>query len=177
MKPLMRSAALAAVLATTALATPLTALAQPAVAAAEPIRGTALNLSAYGEVRTAPDMATITLGVNTQGATAEAAMRANATAMNQVMIVAMNPMPAPAITGRRCVCFLPVMLAVMAESTRIHSKPSRNTSTAMLSSAAVGLVFGAVGSGLPPDVMPCQTNTPATMSAASRSKMRTARRA
>src|SRR6476620_9484003 len=78
MKSLMRGAALAVMLSTAAVA----AHAQAPTIPTEVIRGTALNLSAFGEVRTAPDMATITLGVNTQGSTAEAAMRANATAMN-----------------------------------------------------------------------------------------------
>jgi hypothetical protein len=45
----------------------------------------ALNLSAYGEVRTAPDMATISFGVVTEATTAAEAMQMNATRMNQVM--------------------------------------------------------------------------------------------
>ena len=45
----------------------------------------ALNLSAYGEVRTAPDMASISFGVVTEAATAAEAMSQNATRMNQVM--------------------------------------------------------------------------------------------
>jgi hypothetical protein len=45
----------------------------------------ALNLSAYGEVRTAPDMATISFGVVTEAATAAEAMSLNAIRMNQVM--------------------------------------------------------------------------------------------
>lgn len=45
----------------------------------------ALNLSAYGEVKTAPDMATITFGVVTEASTAAEAMRQNAARMNQVM--------------------------------------------------------------------------------------------
>ena len=45
----------------------------------------ALNLSAYGEVRTAPDMATISFGVVTEATTAAEAMSQNATRMNQVM--------------------------------------------------------------------------------------------
>lgn len=81
MKSLMRAVALAVLFSTTALA----ATAQPAAPPMEQIRGTALNLSAYGEVRAAPDMAMISLGVNTQGPTAEAAMRANTTQMNQVV--------------------------------------------------------------------------------------------
>ena len=46
---------------------------------------TTLNLSATGEVRIAPDMATINLGVTVQAATAAEAMRQNADRMNQVM--------------------------------------------------------------------------------------------
>lgn len=48
-----------------------------------------LNLSAYGEVRTAPDMATISFGVVTEAPTAAEAMRLNAERMNQV-IAALN---------------------------------------------------------------------------------------
>ena len=44
----------------------------------------ALNLSAYGEVKVAPDMATITFGVQTEAPTAQAAMAENATRMTQV---------------------------------------------------------------------------------------------
>ena len=44
-----------------------------------------LNLSAYGEVKTAPDMATITFGVQTEAPTAQAAMRDNATQMTRVV--------------------------------------------------------------------------------------------
>lgn len=44
-----------------------------------------LNLSAYGEVKAAPDMATITFGVVTEAPTAAAAMAQNAERMNQVM--------------------------------------------------------------------------------------------
>lgn len=45
----------------------------------------ALNLSAYGEVKTAPDMATISFGVVTEATTAAEAMRLNAARMNEVM--------------------------------------------------------------------------------------------
>ncbi len=45
----------------------------------------ALNLSAYGEVKTAPDMATISFGVVTEASTAAEAMSQNAARMNQVM--------------------------------------------------------------------------------------------
>ncbi len=45
----------------------------------------ALNLSAHGEVKTAPDMATISFGVVTEATTAAEAMSLNAARMNQVM--------------------------------------------------------------------------------------------
>lgn len=45
----------------------------------------ALNLSAYGEVKAAPDMATISFGVVTEAATAAEAMAQNAARMTQVM--------------------------------------------------------------------------------------------
>ena len=45
----------------------------------------ALNLSAYGEVKIAPDMATISFGVVTEATTAAEAMSLNAARMNQVM--------------------------------------------------------------------------------------------
>jgi len=44
----------------------------------------ALNLTASGEVKVAPDMATITFGVVTEAATAQEAMARNATEMTQV---------------------------------------------------------------------------------------------
>jgi uncharacterized protein YggE len=48
-------------------------------------RATTLNLSAFGEVKTAPDMATISLGVQTQAPTAAQAMSENAQQMSQVV--------------------------------------------------------------------------------------------
>lgn len=45
---------------------------------------TTLNLSAQGEVKSAPDMASINFGVLTEGKTAEEAMRLNAAKMNSV---------------------------------------------------------------------------------------------
>jgi uncharacterized protein YggE len=44
-----------------------------------------LNLSAYGEVKAAPDMATITFGVQTEAVTAQQAMRDNAAQMTRVV--------------------------------------------------------------------------------------------
>lgn len=84
MKMMMRAWALSLVLA--AGAAPA-AFAQPAPAAGADavFRATTLNLAAYGETKVAPDMAAINLGVMTEAATAQAAMQANATRMNQVM--------------------------------------------------------------------------------------------
>ena len=83
MKTLMCAAALG--LALSAAAAPA-ALAQAAPPAAESMfRATTLNLSAYGEAKVEPDMATITLGVMTEGRTAAAAMQANATRMAGVV--------------------------------------------------------------------------------------------
>lgn len=48
-------------------------------------RATTLSLSAFGETRVAPDMATITLGVMTEGKTAGEAMSANTARMVGVM--------------------------------------------------------------------------------------------
>ncbi len=80
MNPVIRAAAVAL-----ALAAASGAAAQPAPAAAESLwRATTLNLSAYGEVRAAPDMATISLGVLTEAPTAAQAMSANAVRMNAI---------------------------------------------------------------------------------------------
>jgi len=84
MKMPMRAAALSLALAAGAASA---AFAQPAPAAGADtvFRATTLNLSAYGETRLAPDMATINLGVTTDAATAQAAMQANAAQMSRVM--------------------------------------------------------------------------------------------
>jgi uncharacterized protein len=84
MKTLTRAAALSLLLATTAAAPAAFAQAPPP-AAETMFRATTLNLSAHGETRVAPDMATISLGVMTQARTAQAAMQANATKMTQVV--------------------------------------------------------------------------------------------
>jgi uncharacterized protein YggE len=83
MKSLLCAAALGAL--TSAMTAPA-ALAQAAPPAAESLfRATTLNLSAYGETKAPPDMATIALGVQTEAPTAAAAMAANARQMSQVM--------------------------------------------------------------------------------------------
>ncbi len=62
------------------------ALAQTSAPAAAPVvQPTTLNLSAYGETRVTPDMATINLGVNTEAPTAAGAMQANAAQMTKVI--------------------------------------------------------------------------------------------
>jgi uncharacterized protein YggE len=78
--------AAALVLALGAAAAPLGGVqAQTAAAGEAAFRATTLNLSAFGETRLAPDMATINLGVVTEAPTAQAAMQGNATRMTQVM--------------------------------------------------------------------------------------------
>lgn len=57
----------------------------PAAAADAAFSATTLNLSAAGETRIAPDQATITLGVQTQAATAAEAMAQNRARMNAVI--------------------------------------------------------------------------------------------
>jgi uncharacterized protein len=87
LRALMTGGALAAAV---ALAAP-TALAQSQPNGGAPLTIQAvterpsLNLSAYGEVKARPDMATITFGVVTEATTAAEAMSRNATQMNQVM--------------------------------------------------------------------------------------------
>ena len=68
-------------------AAPMAALAQaaPASGADRVFDATTLSLSADGEVEVAPDQATITLGVQTRGATAAEAMAANASQMSAVI--------------------------------------------------------------------------------------------
>jgi uncharacterized protein YggE len=82
MKTLIRAAAIGAFLATTAM-TAAPALAQTTSDAV--FSATTLNLAAQGEVRLAPDMATITLGVQTQAPTAQVAMQQNAAQMTKVI--------------------------------------------------------------------------------------------
>ncbi len=70
-----------------ALGTPMTACAQPQTATgyAMPADGTLLSVSATADAKRVPDIATISTGVVTQAADANAAMRANATQMDKVM--------------------------------------------------------------------------------------------
>jgi len=84
MKTLLRAGVLSLLLATTAA--PL-ALAQSVTpdAADSLFRATTLNLAAYGETRVEPDMATINLGVTTEGKSAAEAMAANARQMTAVI--------------------------------------------------------------------------------------------
>ncbi|HEX7948148.1 MAG TPA: SIMPL domain-containing protein [Phenylobacterium sp.] len=84
MKTLMRAALLATAL-TAAGAAPQALAQAPAPAADTMFRATTFSLSAYGETRVAPDMATINLGVMTEAKTAAEALSANATRMNAVI--------------------------------------------------------------------------------------------
>ncbi|MFI4975363.1 MAG: SIMPL domain-containing protein [Caulobacterales bacterium] len=88
MTSLVRAGAPAAAIAALLLcAAPASATAQtaPAPAADTVFQATTLDLSAYGEVRVAPDMASIDLGVTTDGATAAEALSANAAQMTAVV--------------------------------------------------------------------------------------------
>lgn len=83
-KTLMLGGALTAAVALGAAAPTMAQTLQPgAIQMMQP--APSLNLSAYGEVKAAPDMATISFGVQTEAATAQEAMRDNATRMTQVM--------------------------------------------------------------------------------------------
>lgn len=83
MKRPLAAAALAALMMTAAAPA---ALAQAAPPAADTMfRATTLNLSAHGETRIAPDMATISVGVQTEAKSAAEAMRQNAVRMNEVV--------------------------------------------------------------------------------------------
>jgi len=86
MKSLIHAAALSLALAAGPIAAGH-ALAQTSPAGADSVfRATTLNLSAYGETRIAPDMATINLGVVGEAPTAAAALSANSAKMNRVMV-------------------------------------------------------------------------------------------
>lgn len=81
----LMSCALTGALVTATGAGPATAQAPAATGADQLFRATTFNLSAFGETRIAPDMASIGLGVVTDGKTAAEALAANAARMTQVM--------------------------------------------------------------------------------------------
>lgn len=83
---LIKAAAAVALLA--AIAAPAIASAQDAQVAVPPVQGTLLTVSAEGKVEGRPDMATINLGVTTEGQSAAAALAENArrmTALNAAL--------------------------------------------------------------------------------------------
>jgi hypothetical protein len=77
---LMKAAAAFAVMAT--FAAPQLAAAQEPQVSVPAVQGTLLSVSAEGKSEGRPDMATINLGVTTEGATAQAALAENARRMN-----------------------------------------------------------------------------------------------
>ena len=81
----MKSPLAAAAVALTLASAPLATAQTPAGAGDPAFAATTLNLSAFGEARIAPDMATISLGVDTTAPTAARAMRANAEQMARVV--------------------------------------------------------------------------------------------
>jgi uncharacterized protein YggE len=84
MKSLFRAAGLAALILVSAGAAAAQTPSTPVVADTM-FRATTLNLAANGESEVAPDKATITLGVQTDAPTAEAAIRENANKMTRVI--------------------------------------------------------------------------------------------
>ena len=85
MSPSHRRAAGALLLASLLFAGATAAQALPVAAPMMPSDGTLLSVSAHAEARRVPDVATLSAGVVTQAADANAAMRANATQMDKVM--------------------------------------------------------------------------------------------
>ncbi|HZZ35064.1 MAG TPA: SIMPL domain-containing protein [Caulobacteraceae bacterium] len=87
MKTLMRAAGLSIALVTAAAGAHAQPIAppQPAPTADPMFAATTLNLSAYGEARLPPDMATIALGVTNEAPTAAEALRANGVKMSAVV--------------------------------------------------------------------------------------------
>jgi uncharacterized protein YggE len=83
MKTLMRAATLA--LALGATGAPMALAQAPTPAADSVFHATTLNLAASGETKVAPDMATISLGVQVEAPTAAEAMQQNAARMNAVV--------------------------------------------------------------------------------------------
>ena len=85
MKSLFRAAGLAALILASATAAAAQTTPSTPVVADTMFRATTLNLAANGESEVAPDKATITLGVQTDAPTAEAAIRENANKMSRVI--------------------------------------------------------------------------------------------
>ena len=85
MKNLFRAAAVGALILAGTVGASGVAMAQTVPSAESAFKATTLNLSAYGETRQAPDMATITLGVTTEAPSASEAMKLNADRMTQVI--------------------------------------------------------------------------------------------
>ncbi|MEG3194152.1 SIMPL domain-containing protein, partial [Lysobacter sp. D1-1-M9] len=79
----LRPLVLAIALSTGAIAMP--ASAQQAVPSQPNVQGTLLSVSAVGEARRVPDIATLSTGVVTRAPDARAAMQANATEMDKVV--------------------------------------------------------------------------------------------
>ncbi|MBL0946878.1 SIMPL domain-containing protein [Brevundimonas sp.] len=83
--PLRLLMPMAAAVALAGVSAPALAQSMPEPAGHHMVAPPYLSLAAYGEVKVAPDMATINFGVMTEAATAEAAMRQNAQYMERVM--------------------------------------------------------------------------------------------
>lgn len=124
----VRKAAAALALATVATAAP--AAAQDHPGHHRMIEGTLLTISAEGSSEAAPDMATLSLGVTTQGATAGAALSANAQRMNGLMAALRRAGVAERDIQTANVSVNPQYAYVENESPRITGYQADNTVTA-----------------------------------------------
>jgi uncharacterized protein len=84
---LMRALAAAALVAVLAFSVPPASAQVPGRAAPMMLDGAMLTVSAQGEIKVAPDIATISIGVVTQGQAADVALAANTAEMNAVVAV------------------------------------------------------------------------------------------
>ncbi len=144
--------AAAAVLFMAALAAPLAASAQTATAHAEHgpmIEGTVLSVNAEGRVEAAPDMASISLGVVTEGATASAAMAENSRRMSALTQALRRAGVAERDIQTSNLSVNPQYVYVENQPPRLSGYQANNTVNARVRNLAnVGRVIdGAVGAG------------------------------
>jgi uncharacterized protein len=150
MKMQITKAAIAALL-LAASAVPLAASAQTASErpAMHGIEGAVLSVSAEGRVESAPDMATVSLGVVTEGATASAAMTENARRMNALTQALRRAGVAERDIQTSNLSVNPQYVYVENQPPRLSGYQANNTVSARVRALAnVGRVIdGAVGAG------------------------------
>ena len=148
---LIHAAASAALLAAAA-APQAVAAQQPgahAMHATHAIEGTLLTISAEGAVEAAPDMATVSLGVTTEGASAAAALAANAQRMNALNAALRRAGVAERDIQTSNVSVNPQYAYEEGESPRVTSYQANNTVNAKVRNLdALGrIIDGAVSAG------------------------------